>query len=181
MPSTLKKVKKSDSDKRPAKRPVNKSRAIAPKAPGVTQEKTRTSTKLVDAIQSEHDRLLGQLATLTAKQMAQPGVVAEWSVKDVLVHLTACETRLLQRVNGGSEWGADMKTSAFNELIYRQNRQRALDEVRLEFDDSYAHVLEHARTLTDSQVTNWWKAFAFNTHGHYRWANQQIRRWIMNG
>ncbi len=57
----------------------------------------RSKPALLAAIQAERTLLENLLATLTPAQWVQSGVVGQWSVKDVLVHLTLWERRLIQR------------------------------------------------------------------------------------
>ncbi len=57
--------------------------------------KQSSKVELLKDIQVEHARLDKMLSTLTAEEMIRPGVVGDWSVKDVLAHLAAWEQLLL--------------------------------------------------------------------------------------
>lgn len=161
---------REDKTKRPKPKPA-KTKKPASKTP-------KTQAVLLDKIRSERARLEQSIAMLSEAQLTQPGVVEESSVKDILAHLTVWEQRLMQRVTGKPEFGADMGTREFNEYIFRELRNRPLSTVQSEFQTSYRYVLRVARGLSDAEVKKWWMAFAYNTHGHYRWATQHIRRWI---
>ncbi len=137
-----------------------------------------TKAALLAAIQADHDKLLSLVDSLTAAQLEQPGVIVDWSVKDILAHLAAWHGRLIQRVRGEPEGGADEKTSAFNQQVYQANAGRPLTAVRADFDASYQQVLALAHSLSPSKVQTWWPAFALNIHNHYRWASAPIRKWL---
>jgi hypothetical protein len=169
-PSSAKGIRKT---KHAASRPV-KSLKVA----GRSINSPTTKKALLDAIGSERERLEETLIGLSEAQLIQPGVVGEWSIKDVLAHLAAWEQRLVHRVNGEPERGIDLGTPAFNAQVYLENKSRALADVQSESQHSYAAVLALASGLSSAEVKRWWRAFALNTHGHYRWARLNIRRWL---
>ena len=49
----------------------------------------------LEKLQTERRRLEQNLAQLSENDMLQPGVVGEWSVKDIVAHLTDWEQRFL--------------------------------------------------------------------------------------
>ena len=54
-----------------------------------------TKALLLSESQKEHQALEEFLSTLSPEQMAQSGIVGEWSVKDVLAHLYEWEQMVL--------------------------------------------------------------------------------------
>ena len=54
-----------------------------------------TKDELIKQIETEWDNLQAALDGLTEEQMHQPGVVGEWSIKDILAHIAACQTLLI--------------------------------------------------------------------------------------
>jgi uncharacterized protein (TIGR03083 family) len=125
---------------------------------------------LLELIRAERVRLDETIGGLSDDQLTEPGVVGDWSVKDILAHLSAWERRLAQRVKGQPETGSELGTPAFNEQVYQQNRSSSLAAVRAEAGASYATVLTLADGLTRAEVNHWWRAFGLNTYSHYRWA-----------
>lgn len=136
-----------------------------------------THIELLDQIETEHRRLEQNIYALPEAARTQPGVVGEWSIKDILAHLTAWEQRLLQRVQGQPEAGADLSTHEFNEQVYQANCARAWTEVRAAYEQSYEQVLALVNRLPEEALIRWKQHFGWNTYGHYRWAKTQIRRW----
>ena len=136
------------------------------------------ASNLLTLIDAEYNRLMEAIAPLTDAQMIVAGAVGESSVKDVLAHLAAWERRLVQRVRGKLEQGADLSTPAFNAQIHQQNKERSLREVRAELKHSHTQVLKLAAGLSPAEQEHWKTAFKFNTYSHYKWATEHIRRWM---
>jgi hypothetical protein len=74
--------------------------------------------------------------------MEQPGVAGDWSIKDIVAHITGWRRRTVARVRAASRgepepppyWPAELKTDdEINDWIYASNRDRSLNEV---LDDS---------------------------------------------
>ena len=60
-----------------------------------------TKAGILSESAKEHDALEQLLATLTPEQMVHPGIVGEWSVKDVLAHLTEWQQMVLGWYHAG--------------------------------------------------------------------------------
>jgi hypothetical protein len=165
---------KPTSTRQPA---AKRGAAKKPAASATPAKPVRTKPILLNKIEAERRLLEKSLAALSDAELLEPGVVGDWSAKDVMAHLSAWERRLLQRVRGEPETGSDLGTPAFNEHTYLENRGAKLTDVQAEFQHSYVEVLALARSLSSAEVRQWWQAFAFNTYGHYRWAKTQLRQW----
>ena len=131
--------------------------------------------------------------------MVEPGVVGEWSVKDILAHLTAWEKLFLGWYDAGKR-GEVPETPApgytwstyhlLNENIYKENKARSLEEVQKEFEEYYQYTLERIKRIPEEE---WFEAKLFewmeervniaryiraNTGNHYRWAKNKILKWL---
>lgn len=87
---------------------------------------------------------------LTAQQMTQPGVTGDWSVKDILGHVTAWEEEALKHLPDLLDGKRPPRYSvlyggidAFNALKTVENRARSLDEVQMRFDQTHARLLDY--------------------------------------
>ncbi|MBC8507130.1 MAG: ClbS/DfsB family four-helix bundle protein [Chloroflexi bacterium] len=155
-----------------------------------------TKELLLSESQKEREKLEKFLATLTPDQMLQSGIVAEWSVKDVLAHLFEWEQMVLgwlatgQRGDTpnvpaeGYKWN---QLPALNEEIRQKHLQRTLDEIQVMFDESYQQTIQtiagHSEeTLFTSGLYPWMNKntlaayFTSCTSSHYRWALKEIRK-----
>ncbi len=155
-----------------------------------------TKALLLSECQEEHDALEEFLDTLTPEQMTQPGIVGEWSVKDVLAHLYEWEQMVLGWLGTsqrgemphvpaeGYKWN---QLPALNEEIYKKYRQLRLDEILDMFKESYQQIVETIEgipeeTLFTPGLYPWMNKntlaayFTSCTGSHYRWARKEIRK-----
>lgn len=157
--------------------------------------KPTTKAQLLSEAEQERERLLALIRPLTAEQKTRP-ILGEWSVKDILAHLTAWNQMMLGWIETsqrgetpavpapGFNWG---QMDALNQQIYERHRDRPLEEVEAEF----LRVDEQARAKIDSfEETDLFRPglypwmnknalvtyFHANMGGHYTWAQNQIRR-----
>ena len=158
---------------------------------------TMDKLRLLDLIRMEHDFLLRALAGLTPDELTTPGVVGEWSVKDILAHITTWEQRFLKALavvergetpdwpEAGYTWD---DLDALNARDFRANQERPLTEVWLAFAGSYAELLDKAAALPDVALLTpgyyaWteahalWRYLDANAGDHYREHAEQIRQW----
>jgi uncharacterized protein (TIGR03083 family) len=152
--------------------------------------------QLLEDMQKERAALTDLLADLSASQMTQPGVLGEWSVKDVLGHLIEWEQMVLSwyaaGVKGktpavpaeGFKWS---ELPALNQKIYEKHRDRPLADILKRFDASYRKTTKLVEGLSDKDLFSWGRyAWAGNnalaayiigsSSSHYRWARTGIRK-----
>lgn len=155
-----------------------------------------TKATLLAAGADELARLEAQLAPLTAAQQVAPGVVGDWSVKDVLAHLTAWHEMVLgwhaaglrgevpETPGGGFSW---QQMPALNQQIYLAHRDEPLDAVWAAFRASAAAARAAIEVASEEQlfapgVYKWTKSttlgayFVSATSSHYVWARTEIRK-----
>jgi hypothetical protein len=157
----------------------------------------RNKATLLNQIQSEHRLLEKLLNSLSPGEWFQPGVVANWSIKDLLAHLTAWERLFCSWYLAGLgdkspaipapgySW---ILINRLNEDIFLENRDRPLEEIRLEFQNSYIETFVLVQSIPEEALFSSGK-FAWtgkaslygyviaNTCNHYRWARTKIRAW----
>ena len=149
-------------------------------------------------IQTERRWLEKNLASLNDKEMIEPGVTGDWSVKDILAHLVDWEQRFLGWYQAGLR-GEIPQTPApgitwkeldkLNQMIFAQYENQPLAEVKAEFQASYQQVLQTVKAIAHDDIfpvgrfawtgkSNLAAYILANTTNHYRWAKTQIRRWM---
>ena len=125
---------------------------------------------------------------MSEADMLAPGVEGEWSVKDILCHLSAWEKYLLDRLGyvltgqhplypAMSSWD---DVHRFNAKVYADNKDRPLTSVIIEFRSLYRGVMTVLESL-DDEVLNQPDFYDFpddaltllqliraNTYEHYR-------------
>ncbi|MFX0055306.1 MAG: ClbS/DfsB family four-helix bundle protein [Promethearchaeota archaeon] len=164
-------------------------------------KKLRTKDSIIERIHVERRRLEKNLASLSDEDMLVPGVIAEWSVKDIMAHLFDWEQRFLGWYKAGLQ-GEVPETPApglkwsqlhiLNQEVFEKHRNRILEDVKAEFQSSYERLLEAINGIPEEDLFEvgrfeWTGAeniagyILANSANHYRWAKTRILRWIKEG
>jgi hypothetical protein len=100
-------------------------------------------------------------AGLSEEEMVAPGVEGEWSVKDILCHLSAWEKYLLDRLGvvltgqpplypAMSSWD---DVHRFNAQVHAENKDRPLTSAIIEFRSLYQGVMTVLQAISDDQLS----------------------------
>ena len=155
-----------------------------------------TKAQILSESRKEHDALDQLLETLTPEQMTCPGVLGEWSVKDVLAHLYEWEQMVLRWYEAGKRGetpavpSEDYKWSqlpALNQHIFETYRDQPLNEMLAMYRESHRKVMETIERLSEEDLFApglypWMNKNALAsyltscTSSHYRWARTEIRK-----
>ena len=157
-----------------------------------------TKRKLLDLIRSERKAFEEQLEGLDEEKMLQPTLDGDWSIKDILAHITTWEKRMVkwmeqttqgetpQMLPPGMTWD---DLDLWNEQTYVENKDFPLPKVLSDFHASFNQVLEIVEALSEEDLTNperfeWrkgkplWQIVSANTHWHYADHREQIAAWL---
>src|SRR5205814_8563494 len=97
------------------------------------------------------------LAQIDEEQMQKPGAAGKWSVKDVIAHVTWCESEIVPvlrtHVLAGSDFW-NLSDDEGNEITYQQNKDRPLDDIVNEERQAYTALLEAVQTLSDEHLND---------------------------
>ena len=163
-------------------------------------EREKSKSIMIARLQAERHRLEQNLATLTAEEMLLPGVVGEWSVKDILAHLADWESHMpvwmeaarrgdpVMEIEAGLNW---KQFEDFNQRIYARHRDQSLEEVLDYFHQTHAQFMKMVEDMPEDEmlrgglyrfigkgaVYNWLGAYA----NHDLWAKTKIRLWKKKG
>jgi hypothetical protein len=155
-----------------------------------------TKPFIIEKLNIERRRLEQNLSRLKDDEYLQPGVVGEWSVKDVLAHLADWEAHIpvwLDMARRGEpvaeiEPGLDWKAfDAFNQRIYERHCHQTLEEVLDYFHNVHEQFMQMVESMPEDEmltrgryafigkgaVYNWLSAYANHDH----WAKNKIRQW----
>lgn len=152
---------------------------------------------LIESILAGRKDLERSLEGLSETELSQPGVVGDWSVKDLLAHLFDWEQRCLGWYEAGL-CEEDVPVPAFgfswedldrlNQQIYEKHRERDLHDVLAEFHCSYDELLATVVGMSEGELFtpghfSWTgvdplAGFVMaNTGEHYRWASELLCEW----
>jgi uncharacterized protein (TIGR03083 family) len=146
----------------------------------------------------QYDALAALLDTLTPDQMTDPGTVGDWSVKDVLAHLTAWSRMFLGWYEAGKRGEQPVTPAegynwqqipALNQRIYEQHRDRPLADTLADFRAAHAAAMSAIESMSDEEmftpkVYAWTKTTTLGSYAvsatcsHYDWARKEIRKGI---
>jgi hypothetical protein len=152
-----------------------------------------TVQTLIDKIQTEWSTWSSLVAQFTPEQSIRPGVAGDWSLKDIIAHITWHEKEMLGLVEAhalvGSElW--DLPTDERNAAIYEATHHQSLEQVLLESAQVHLELLEELPTLSDADLTDpgsfpdmppdWqpWMLIAQNTYEHYQDHIKDVEHWL---
>ncbi len=152
-------------------------------------------TEIIQRLKDSREAFLAAIDGLTDEAMVEPGVVGEWSVRDLLVHLTLWEAGLvttLYYVKLGRKPPAGSVTSETmdqkNARWYAENKDRPLERARADFVAVRQQTLRRVRALTQAEFDRaeklaWLegapleKWIASDTYEHEAEHILQIREW----
>jgi hypothetical protein len=143
-------------------------------------------TEILEQISATHLLLEAHLSSLGESQMLLPGVNGEWTVKDLLAHITWWEQHLLRRLRTGRDdlyqegVSVQEETDQANAQVFAANRSRPLSEIQSEFSASYKEVLTGIEALPEEDIAQAeiYEAIAWDTFRHYPEHTAMLQAWI---
>jgi uncharacterized protein (TIGR03083 family) len=115
--------------------------------------------ELLAVLETARARLDAALDGLDPDELTVPGPVGEWSVKDLLAHITAWDVDLLTNLGkfkrgqkpGRTAWDSD-GIQAQNTAWHAELKDRPLERVVADFDSVHEQLLRQVRGLTDAEL-----------------------------
>ena len=156
----------------------------------------QTKSQILTESRKEYEALERFLSSLSPEEMLEPGMLGEWSVKDVLAHLYEWEQMVLGWLAAGQsgetphvpaegyKWS---QLPALNDEIREKHSARSLDEMMKMYHESYKQIMETIDNLSEETLFipglyPWMNKntlaayFVSCTSSHYRWARVEIRK-----
>ncbi|HEV2643715.1 MAG TPA: DinB family protein [Candidatus Elarobacter sp.] len=116
-----------------------------------------------------------------------PGVTGNWSVRDIIAHVTWWEEEALKHLPRIREGGRSPRYSvtyggidAFNALMTEQRQHLSLAEVRRQHDDVHAQLIEYVSAAPEelfTRETRFRRRLRLDTYGHYPVHTAAIAKW----
>ncbi len=154
-------------------------------------------TRILDEMCGKYAALAEILTPLDETLMTTAGVNGNWSIKDIMAHITSWHQRLLAWLRAASRNeepaisgpDSDEEMDRLNEQFYEGNKSRSLDDVLADFRTTYLQILDMVQTLDNEDLTNphrfaWtkgnplWYLVAGDTYEHYLEHSQPIKDWL---
>ena len=152
-----------------------------------------TVSQFINTLQQERAKWNTMIDSIDREDMLSLGVVGEWSLKDLIAHITWFERQMVELVQAHALVGSELwnlPTDERNAAIYADVRGQSLEQVLAESTQVHQQLLELLPTLSDEDLTNagnfphmppdWqpWLIIAQNTYEHYQQHMPDIQNWI---
>ena len=144
-------------------------------------------TQLLEKLDYAWTALLESFAGLPDARLVERGVVDDWSVKDVLAHVTTWEEEALKYLPLIAQGGKPPRYSvqydsldAFNALSTEQKRSHTLTEVLMQLEEKHQELLEYIRGVPEALLireTPFRHRLRLDTYSHYPLHTRMIRQW----
>jgi hypothetical protein len=126
-------------------------------------------------------------AGLSNEQLREPGVVDDWSVKDILAHVTTWEEEALKYLPLILVEGRPPRYSAtyggidaFNAQMAKEKRDLSLSEVLRQLDNTHDRLVAYVKSVPEDQFTRetrFRRRLRWDTYSHYPIHTASIRAW----
>ena len=143
--------------------------------------------QLLKKINTPWAALRASYAGLNEAQLAQPGVTGDWSVIDILAHVSAWENEALTHLPHILEGKRPPKYSdlyggidAFNALKVRESRAVSPAEVLTRVEATHRQLVDYLESAPAEQLateTRFRRRIRLDTYSHYPIHTQAILEW----
>lgn len=150
--------------------------------------------EILNALEDEREKFLEAIEGLPEEALLEPGVVGEWSIKDLMAHISMWEAwliRLLWQISQGETPTRLIPAEQVDEVNaawHAQAKDRPLEQVMEDFRQARKQTARRVlafsdRDLSDPQRYPWAKGntlaeiIAMNTWAHEAEHTAQIQAW----
>lgn len=127
-----------------------------------------------------------------AELLRRPGPQEDWSVKDLIAHLTYWEQHMINNVKmllkGESPEYVSDNLDAINARVFEDNKDRSLADIQADYERSLGEVIAQIEAMSEDDIYNpqkftWTKGeslvpmIAGDTYEHYQDHIDDVRKW----
>jgi hypothetical protein len=126
-------------------------------------------------------------AGVPESRLTERGVVGDWSVKDIVAHVSTWEEEALKHLPLIIAGGTPPRYSAtyggidaFNALMTEQKRALSLAEVLERLDETHRRLVDYVESVPEEQFTRetrFRRRLRLDTYSHYPIHTRMIRDW----
>ncbi|MCX6049703.1 MAG: ClbS/DfsB family four-helix bundle protein [Chloroflexi bacterium] len=156
--------------------------------------------KLLKGLQAENQQWAALIDRIGPARMDQPGMTGDWSIKDIVAHLTGWRRRTVARLQAAQRgepepappWPAHLQTDdEINAWIYAANQGRSVREVLAESQQVFQQLLAAIEGLPDEVLMDvqhhlpWLNGHPLNAaefFAHFHEEHEpEMRAWLAQG
>ena len=117
-----------------------------------------TITELLECLHSARAEWDKAIEKLDDRQLIQPNVCGQWSVKDIIAHVAWYDNQMVDVISshsmaGASEWWL-LSTDERNEKIYREIKGKSLNDVRHQAKTVFETMMKCIHEMKDEELTD---------------------------
>jgi Mycothiol maleylpyruvate isomerase N-terminal domain len=157
------------------------------------QAERMTKADVIEKMRAGRAEWEALLAQVPRERMTEPGVMGEWSLKDIIAHVSWGELEIAEVFRQHALVGSDLwnlPQDERNAAMVAESHARSLDDVLAEAERAYPQLLAAVQTLDDEDFNDaaryagmpplWrpWQLIAGNTYDHYPEHIPAIRAWL---
>jgi hypothetical protein len=143
--------------------------------------------QLLQRLDKAWSALKESYAGLSDAQLTEPGVTDQWSVKDILAHVTWWEEEALKHLPFILKGGRPPRYSvqyggidAFNAQMTEQRQDLPLSDVLRQLDETHRRLIDYIQSAPEEQFTQetrFRRRLRLDTYSHYPLHTRAIREW----
>ena len=154
---------------------------------------TMNKAIMLELLKKERSKWESLLIQVQESRITEPSVVGQWSVKDIIVHITWYEKEAINLIKtramiGSKLW--ELQTDQRNAVIFNKNIKQHLHDVLTESKSVFQQLVDEIQTLSDEDLVDPhqfaempsefvpWKIIASNSYEHYQQHSPAIRKWL---
>ena len=142
--------------------------------------------QLLKRLETAWTALKASYTGLPDAQLLEPGVMGDWSVKEILAHVTTWEQEALKYLplilTGGwppryTHYGG---IDGFNAQMAEQKRDTALSDVLRQLDETHRRLTDYLQSVPEehfTRETRFRHRLRLDTYSHYPQHARAIREW----
>ena len=160
------------------------------------KKEPKNKEELLQFVEDGRIELVALINSIPKERLEEKGVETNWSVKDILAHMTAWETKMSNAFgevlisDDPPDWPiTHQAVDELNAKFYEENKDKSLSQVLAEFEASYPKAVAAINALSEDDLFNpdrfyWrqglplWGTAAGNTFGHYADHVPNIQEWL---
>jgi hypothetical protein len=136
-----------------------------------------SKAQLLQTVATDQATLAQLLSEAGPERLTEPGVMGDWTLKDVVAHLTGWRLRTIARLEAAARhaepvapWPAELDAAEadgdphayepINQWMYQQHRDRPASDIVRESDESFRNLASAINALSDEALT---------TPGHFKY------------
>jgi hypothetical protein len=151
--------------------------------------------ELIAALKKSRQEFIKSIENIPEEDIQKPGVVGEWSIKDLLAHLNLWEAELIkllwqvqQETKPTTAHFENKNVDTLNQVWYQENQERPLEMIMSDFRGIRSQTIRRVEAFHEMDLTNpkrypWlknqplWKWIADDSFDHEAEHLEQIKKW----